>query len=168
MCGCWMLEVGRGLDLREEPFGSNDCGQLRLQHLERDVPVVLQVLGEIHRSHAALAADALLAQLGEPVGDQFQAQDGQTASFCEFSGKSVERRTVVKRRYRPLRAGPSATCITYAASSVQRTGDGFSSSRISSAVVPLNGPSYSFFALYAATARRTTGCSSGVKSMTVI
>ena len=82
--------------------------------------------------------------------------------------ESVERRMVAKRRYRLLRAGPSPTCITYAASAVQRIGDGFSSSRISSAVVPLNGPSYSFFALYAATARRTTGCSCRVKFMTLM
>ena len=71
-------------------------------------------------------------------------------------------------RYRFLRLGPSAVPITNAASSAQRTGDGFNSSRISSAVVPLNSPLCPFFASwYATTARRTTGCSSGVKSMTV-
>ena len=71
------------------------------------------------------------------------------------------------RPYRFLRVGPSAVSITNAASSVQRAGDGFNSSRTSSAVVPLNGPSCRFVAWYAATARRTTGCSSIVSSMTV-
>ena len=54
-------------------------------------------------------------------------------------------------------------------SSVQRARDGFSSSRISLAVVPPKAPlGLSFISRYAATARRTTGCSSGVKSMTVV
>ncbi len=68
-----------------------------------------------------------------------------------------------------LRVGPSALSITNAASLFQRTGDGLNSSRISSAVVPPKAPLWSFFiSLYAATARRTTGCSSGVKFMNVI
>ena len=70
-------------------------------------------------------------------------------------------------RYRFLRVGPSAVSITKSASSVQRVGDGVSSSRISSAVLLLNGPFCPFFASrYAATARRTTGFSSGVISIT--
>ena len=65
--------------------------------------------------------------------------------------------------------GPSADSITNAASATQRMGDGFSSSRSSSAVVRLNAPLCPFFASwYAATARRTTSCSSRVKSMTVM
>ena len=63
--------------------------------------------------------------------------------------------------------GSSTVSITSAARAAQRTRDGLNSSRISSAVVALNGPLCPFFASYAATARRTTGCSSGVKSMTV-
>ena len=64
--------------------------------------------------------------------------------------------------------GPSAVSITNPASASQRRGDGFNSSRTSLAVVPMNLPLYLFFASYATTARRTTGCSSGVNSMTVI
>ena len=66
--------------------------------------------------------------------------------------------------------GPSAVSITNPASATQRRGDGFNSSRTSLAVVPPKAPSCSFFFIsrYAATARRTTGCSSGVRSMTVI
>ena len=66
--------------------------------------------------------------------------------------------------------GPSAVSITNAASASQRRGDGFNSSRISEAVVPPKAPLCSFFFIswYAATARRTMGSSSGVKSMTVI
>ncbi len=65
--------------------------------------------------------------------------------------------------------GPSAVSMTNPASTTQRMGDGFNSSRTSLAVVPVNAPLCPFFiSRYAATARRTTGCSSGVKSMTVI
>ena len=72
------------------------------------------------------------------------------------------------RDYRFRRDGPSAVSITNAASSAQRTGDGLNSSRISSAVLLLKGPFCPFFARrYAATARRTTGSSTGVMSMLV-
>ena len=37
----------------------SDGGELRAQHLDGDLAVVLQVLGEVHRGHAALAQLAL-------------------------------------------------------------------------------------------------------------
>ena len=49
-----MLQVGGGFDFREETLGTDDCGWLRLEDLERHVTVVLQVLGEVHRRHPAL------------------------------------------------------------------------------------------------------------------
>ncbi len=50
-----MLQVGGDLDLGQESLGAEHRGQLRPQHLDRDLAVVLQVLGEIDRGHAALA-----------------------------------------------------------------------------------------------------------------
>ena len=50
-----MLEVGRRLDLGQEALGADDRGQLRLQDFERDLTLVLEVVGEIDRGHAALA-----------------------------------------------------------------------------------------------------------------
>ena len=50
-----VLEVRGGLDLREEPLGADRSGQLRPQHLHRDLAVVLQVLGEVDRRHPAPA-----------------------------------------------------------------------------------------------------------------
>ncbi len=50
-----MLEVGCDLDLCQETLRTNDCGQFRLQDFEGDIPIVLQILGEVHRSHAAFA-----------------------------------------------------------------------------------------------------------------
>ena len=56
-----VLEVGGGLDLAQEPLGADDRGQLGPQHLDRDLAVVLEVLGEVDGGHAALAELALEA-----------------------------------------------------------------------------------------------------------
>ena len=67
-------QVGCGLDLSQEPLGTDHRSQLGLQHLERDVPVVLQVLGEIDRRHATftqLTLDGVAAFQGA-----VQASDG--------------------------------------------------------------------------------------------
>jgi len=50
-----MLQRRDGLDLAEEPFGPDHRGQLRPEHLDRHPAVVLEVLGEVHRGHAARA-----------------------------------------------------------------------------------------------------------------
>jgi hypothetical protein len=62
-----VLEVGGRLDLGEEPFGTDHRRQLRLQHLERDLAVVLEVLGQVDRGHPSrteLALDAVAALQG--------------------------------------------------------------------------------------------------------
>ncbi len=48
-----MLQPGGELDLAEEALGAERGGQLGVEHLERDRAVVLQVLGEEDRGHAA-------------------------------------------------------------------------------------------------------------------
>jgi hypothetical protein len=71
-----MLEIRGRLDLGQEAFRANDRGQLRLQNLERDLPLVLQVIGEIDGGHATLTEfglDAVAAleggvQAGDRVG----------------------------------------------------------------------------------------------------
>ena len=50
-----MLQGCRGLDLRQEPLGAEDSGQLGLEYLDRDFAVVFQVLGEIDHGHPALS-----------------------------------------------------------------------------------------------------------------
>ena len=49
-----VLQVGRGLDLSEEAFGPYYSSQLGLQDLERDLSLVLEVVGEVDRGHPAL------------------------------------------------------------------------------------------------------------------
>ena len=54
-----MLEVGGGLDLGQETLGPYDCCQFRLEHLERDLPLVLEVIRQVDRRHPALTDLAL-------------------------------------------------------------------------------------------------------------
>jgi hypothetical protein len=46
-----MLQRRRDLDLPEKPLAPDYGGEFRLEHLDRDPPVVLQVFGEIDHCH---------------------------------------------------------------------------------------------------------------------
>ena len=48
-----MLEIGGDLDLVEEPLAADDGRQLGPQHFHRDLAIVLDVVREVHRCHAA-------------------------------------------------------------------------------------------------------------------
>ncbi len=48
-------EVGCDLDLEQEPLAAEHRRQLRAQHLHRHLALVLQILGEVDRGHAARA-----------------------------------------------------------------------------------------------------------------
>ncbi len=50
-----MSQVRRRLDLGQETLGTDDRSQLGLQDLEGDFALVLDVVGQVHRGHAALA-----------------------------------------------------------------------------------------------------------------
>src|SRR6185437_8147476 len=50
-----MLQRRDGLDLAQEPCGADDRGELGPQHFDRDLALVLEIVREVHRSHAALA-----------------------------------------------------------------------------------------------------------------
>jgi len=54
-----VLEIGGGADLGQEAFGAHHGRQLGLEDLEGHLPVVAQVLRQVHRGHAALAELAL-------------------------------------------------------------------------------------------------------------
>jgi hypothetical protein len=54
-----VLESGSELDLALEAFGAERVSQVRVQHLERDRPVVAQVLSEEDGGHAAVTELAL-------------------------------------------------------------------------------------------------------------
>jgi hypothetical protein len=71
-----MLEPGGELDLALEPLGPERHGELGVVHLEGDGAVMLEVLGEKDRGHAAaaelpferVAVSQTLAQLRHRVG----------------------------------------------------------------------------------------------------
>ena len=50
-----VLQVGGDLNFLEEPLRAERRREIRLEHLERDISVVPQVVSDIHRGHAALA-----------------------------------------------------------------------------------------------------------------
>ena len=54
-----MLQLRRRLDLGEEPLGAERGAEVRMQDLDRDVAVVLEVVREIDGRHAAGAELAL-------------------------------------------------------------------------------------------------------------
>ena len=61
-----MLQARNRLDLAEESIRADHRGELRLEHLDRDLAIVLEVVREVDRRHAALAELSLdLVAVGE-------------------------------------------------------------------------------------------------------
>ena len=54
-----VLQVGRRLDLGDEPLAADHCRELGLEDLERHAALVSDVLGQVDRGHAALTDLAL-------------------------------------------------------------------------------------------------------------
>ena len=48
-----VLEVSSRLDFGEKSFGPDHGSQFGLQHLQRDLTLVLEIVGQIHGSHPA-------------------------------------------------------------------------------------------------------------------
>ena len=72
-----MLEPRGELDLAQEPLGTEGGGELGLEHLEGDRPVVLEVAGEIDRGHAAAPELALEhVAVAQGVGEERRGDCG--------------------------------------------------------------------------------------------
>jgi hypothetical protein len=54
-----MMQAGRQRDLTQEPLTAQHGGEFGPEHLERDLPLVLEVSGEVDRGHAAAPELAL-------------------------------------------------------------------------------------------------------------
>jgi hypothetical protein len=67
-----VLERGRRLDLGQEALAPDHRGELRLEDLERDLALVLEVLGEVDGGHPTLA---------EPLLDAVAAVQGRREAF---------------------------------------------------------------------------------------
>jgi hypothetical protein len=64
-----MLEAGGDLDLPHKALGAERMGQLLVQDLEGDWPIVPEIVRQVDRSHAALAELALdRVAIAEGVG----------------------------------------------------------------------------------------------------
>ena len=64
-----MLQLGGDTDFAQEPLGADGGRQLRLEHLDRDLALMLRVAGEVDHGHAALtqqALDVVMAGKGFP------------------------------------------------------------------------------------------------------
>ena len=79
-----MLQGRRGLDLDDEPLSAEDRGQFRFENLDRDLAVVLEIVREIDRRHAASAELALdgdtrdrLSTEVDPAGPGIAAGSGR-------------------------------------------------------------------------------------------
>ena len=74
-----MLQPGGEANLAEKAVGTQACGDLRVQHLEGDRPIVLEVLHQIDRGHAPaaeLALDAVaVGQRGRQLAHSVSRQE---------------------------------------------------------------------------------------------
>jgi hypothetical protein len=84
-----VLQTSGELDLAQEALRAERRGYLRVQHLEGDPPVMLEVLGEVDRGHAPAAKLALehvaVGQSGLEAGSDFGQVDGPTRSLPQGS-----------------------------------------------------------------------------------
>ena len=97
-----VMQSGGDLDLPEKSLRPQDPRQLGTQHLDGHPPVVLEILGEVDRGHAALAQLALKPVAvgqgrGEPVerGAHLPTSSALQMSLCGFANEmdSVPPRT---------------------------------------------------------------------------
>jgi hypothetical protein len=67
-----MLQIGGGLDFGEEAFRADNGGELGAEDFDCDLPVVPQVLGQVHCGHPSRAELPLNAvSVGEGAGEGF-------------------------------------------------------------------------------------------------
>ena len=66
-----MAQPRHDADLPQESLGHQRGRQLRVQHLDRHLPRVLELLRQIHRRHAAMPE---LPLDGVPVGERFDEE----------------------------------------------------------------------------------------------
>ena len=77
-----VLEPRSDFDFARETLGTQGGGQLGAKHLHRHRPAVFQVLGEVHRGHAALTQLSLEAVAVGEGGRQARKSVGHLATFA--------------------------------------------------------------------------------------
>src|SRR5258705_277000 len=87
-----MLKARHEPNLALEALRAEARRHLGMQHLQRDRPIVLQVMGQIDRGHAASPELALeRIAVSERVAQSCRHVRQRHLPFCEVSGKSVSR-----------------------------------------------------------------------------
>jgi hypothetical protein len=91
-----VLQRGGDLDLAEEPLAAERGGELRLEDLERDQPVMLEVFGQEDDGHAAVAELALdPVAIADGCGELLEEGHDQAGSSrresAAGSGKPLQR-----------------------------------------------------------------------------
>ena len=76
-----MLQIRRDLDLAQEPFDAEYRTEFRLEHLDGDGAIVLDVVREKHRGHAAGADLAVEAVATAKCGGETIEHVGHRPTF---------------------------------------------------------------------------------------
>ena len=84
-----VLQVGDGLDLAEEPLGADHGGEVGAEHLDGDLALVAEVVGEVDGGHAALAELALDAVAVGENGAEALDGVGHAAEPSPGSGRGM-------------------------------------------------------------------------------
>ncbi len=99
-----VLELGGGGDLLHEALGTEDGGQLGLQHLDGHLAQVAEVLGQVDRGHAARAELPLDAVA---VGEG----DGETVGSSRHFPFSIARSTSTRQLKITFRSDASSPAL---------------------------------------------------------
>jgi hypothetical protein len=93
-----VLEIGGDLDLFGEAVGADDGGELGAEHLEGDLAVVLQVVGQVNGCHAAVAEFALdTVAVGEGRSETGGVGHGIEGDRAQCDARAGAARTARKR-----------------------------------------------------------------------
>ena len=67
------MQASGGFDFEEEAFRAEDGGQVGAEHLDRDLALVLEIVGQVDGRHTTLAELALEAvAVGQRGGEAFR------------------------------------------------------------------------------------------------
>jgi hypothetical protein len=104
-----VAKVGGGPDLGNEALGADDRGQVRLEHLDRDIAVMSDVVREIDRRHPAdteLPLDAIVRQEGSRERRRDALHAGNRNSPVTDAGHSCDRGALRGAMLRPATTTP--------------------------------------------------------------
>ena len=83
-----MLQIRGRPNLGEETGSAHDSSQIRVKHLHRDIPVVLQVACQVHRGHSTLPKLALdRVTVGEGAPQTLEVDGVRVHAGCAQSNR---------------------------------------------------------------------------------